>query len=822
MWNYKAANFDGFRNALNAADWDQCFAMQDVNSICESWSSKLLEYVKQYVPNKLVVVRPNDKPWYNGYLRRLNRKKQRVFKQAKSLKTLQSWVKFSNARALYHNELKRIKNIFESEKYKQLVNDKVIHPKKWWATLKDIYKNADVEYGIPPIEVEGNIITDDRQKAEAFNKHFIAASSVNDEYVNLPYEPAIRDDDFNLNNINISSTDVEDQIKLLDVHKAFGPDGISPRIVKEGCKPLSQILARIFNFSLSVKEVPSMWKKANVLPLFKKDKKCEIGNYRPISILSCVSKTFERIVFKYKYNRLKENFVLSNFQSGFLPGRSTTTQLLEVYHCFCKSIDNNKEVRVVFLDISKAFDKVWHKGLLFKLKKCGIGGDLLEWFQNYLSDRFQRVLINGQSSSWECLTAGVPQGSVLGPLLFLLYINDMTLAVRHSNIRLFADDTCLFIEVDNRTETAVLINEDLLAISNWAKQWLVTFSPSKTKSLILSNKNDFAVNPYLYLNNHLIEEVSSHTYLGLTFYSNLCWSKHIDEISTKARKRLNMMLPLKFKVDRTSLETMYNSFVLPILEYSNIVWGGVYDCDKVKIEQIQIDALRLITGATAKSNICNLYAESGWLPTQKCLDNAKLIMMFKIKTDLAPSYLTELLLHEVQHQTPYNLRNNRNIQIPLTRLEVFKRSFFPSAISLWNNTSIRLRACSTIHEFKDLINANKPEKTILYYYGERWTGIHHARLRMGCSSLNSDLFLNLHVIENPSCSCGYPVENALHYFLYCNLYRDIRTVLINSISNLTLCSIEHILYGDPQLNLTANQAIFCAVHKYLKESKRFN
>ena len=159
MWNYKAANFDGFRNALNAADWDQCFAMQDVNSICESWSSKLLEYVKQYVPNKLVVVRPNDKPWYNGYLRRLNRKKQRVFKQAKSLKTLQSWVKFSNARALYHNELKRIKNIFESEKYKQLVNDKVIHPKKWWATLNDIYKNADVEDGILPIEIDGNIIT---------------------------------------------------------------------------------------------------------------------------------------------------------------------------------------------------------------------------------------------------------------------------------------------------------------------------------------------------------------------------------------------------------------------------------------------------------------------------------------------------------------------------------------------------------------------------------------------------------------------------------------------------------------------------------------
>ena len=214
--------------------------------------------------------------------------------------------------------------------------------------MKDVYKNCDIEDGIPPIEFQNHILAEDSAKAQAFNKHFIAASKTIDSHTDLPFDPQIRDDSFHLNFINITVSDVEDQIKLLDVNKAFGPDGISPKIIKECIGPISNILARLFNYSLNVKQVPSLWKKANVLPLHKKGPKSDISNYRPISILSCVSKMFERIVFKYIYNHLRANFVLSNFQSGFLPGRSTTTQLLEALNSFSKAIDSNKEVRVVF------------------------------------------------------------------------------------------------------------------------------------------------------------------------------------------------------------------------------------------------------------------------------------------------------------------------------------------------------------------------------------------------------------------------------------------------------------------------------------------
>jgi ribonuclease P/MRP protein subunit RPP40 len=205
---------------------------------------------------------------------------------------------------------------------------------------------------------------------------------------------------------------------------------------------------------------------------------------------------------------------------------------------------------------------VWHRGLLHKLYLHGLDGQLLSWLQNYLSDRYQRVVIDGQQSEWGKVTAGVPQGSVIGPLLFLLFINDLTSCVQDVNIRLFADDTCVFIDVENREEAALAMNNDLARIECWASQWLVDFSVPKTKSLIISNKHDAHLNPPLRFKNENIKEVNSYNYLGLEINNDLRWGKHIQDIAIKARQKLNLMLPLKYKLDRCSLQTMYNSFVL--------------------------------------------------------------------------------------------------------------------------------------------------------------------------------------------------------------------------------------------------------------------
>ena len=213
---------------------------------------------------------------------------------------------------------------------------------------------------------------------------------------------------------------------------------------------------------------------------------------------------------------LRDNNLLSSLQSGFLPGDSTVNQLTFLYNTFCHALDSGKEERAVFCDISKAFDRVWHAGLLVKLHAAGVTGNVHAWFADYLSDS-KRVILPGAVSDWASIRAGVPQGSILGPLLFLLYINDIEHDIG-SNIRLFADDTGLFIIVDDPVTAAGCINTDLVRISKWASTWLVTFNPAKTETLLISRKLNRPVHPPLFMENHQISEVDfSQTSWSLLF-----------------------------------------------------------------------------------------------------------------------------------------------------------------------------------------------------------------------------------------------------------------------------------------------------------------
>ena len=403
-----------------------------------------------------------------------------------------------------------------------------------------------------------------------------------------------------------------------------------------------------------------------------------------------------------------------------------------------------------------------------------------------------------------------------------MYINDITDEVLHANIRLFADDTCLFIDVDNRNIAANHLNDDLERINLWSKKWLVSFSPHKTKSLIISNKQDSALNPPVYLNNSQIEEVKNYTYLGMMFSHNLKWNKHIDGVALKARQRLTAMFPLKFVLDRMSLQTMYFSFVRPVMDYGNVVWGGSYDSDLFKLERINIAAMRLITGATGNSNTNNLYIETEWSNIRDRAEAAMIIMLFKTINSLRRTYLEVLLPQPNQRYIEYNLRNKDHIRLPFTRLELFRRSFLPTAIRLWNNLTLEQRSVTTLSQFKDCIRTMSPEPQIIYFYGKRWPSVHHARLRMGCSNLNFDLCYKAHVINDPSCQCGERFETAEHFFLECARYQNIRLHLIDKINSVKPCSLDLMLFGDKTLPKNANQYIFDAVHCYIEESKRFS
>ena len=350
----------------------------------------------------------------------------------------------------------------------------------------------------------------------------------------------------------------------------------------------------------------------------------------------------------------------------------TTYQLIHTYHAFCESVDNGKEVRTVFCDISKAFDRVWHRGLLHKLSGTGCSDKIIRWFSSYLSGRKQRVVFNGQASDWTSVQAGVPQGSIIGPLLFLIYINDIVSDIG-CPIRLFADDTSLYIVVDFPPTAANFLNSDLCAITNCANNWLVTFNASKTVSMTISRKANPPQHPPLFMNNVQLTEIDSHKHLGLTFSKSCTWSQHIHNITSKAWARLNLIRSLKFKIKRTTLERMYISFIRPVLEYSDSVWDNCSTETKKQLDAVHVEAARIITGATKLCSINKLFSDVGWDSLQSRRNKHKLVIFYKILNGLTPNYLV--------HETiTYNLRNLNDTQTLHADTNLFYNSFFPSAI----------------------------------------------------------------------------------------------------------------------------------------------
>ena len=272
--------------------------------------------------------------------------------------------------------------------------------------------------------------------------------------------------------VNFSIDDIAKILQNVDPNKAHGHDKISIRMLQlcgnSICKPLELILKQ----SMESGSFPSEWKKGNVVPIHKKDDKQCLSNYRPVSLLPICGKIFEKLIFNEMFKFFIENELISPNQSGLKPGDSCTNQLLAITHEMYKSFDEVFEVRGVFLDISKAFDKVWHEGLIFRLKQDGVSGNLINLLCDFLKNRKQRVLLNGQVSGWSDVKAGVPQGSILRPLLFLIYINDLSEGLS-SNAKLFADDTSLLSVIHDSNTSALELNNDLAKINRWALMGLI-------------------------------------------------------------------------------------------------------------------------------------------------------------------------------------------------------------------------------------------------------------------------------------------------------------------------------------------------------------
>ena len=414
IYNYDNDNFDLLRDKASSFDWD---TLQDENIdiYASNIETKIISLSRECIPNKYIKIRPFEPPWLTALLKLKIRQRKRAYKKAKRTKFENHWSAFKILRNEATALIRSSKNQYFDGLAEKL-KSKSLSPKDWWATLKS-FITPTFSSNLPPLESNGHVVTDDYEKANAFNTFFQNQTILDDSNAILPELPP---SSYNsqLNRITLTPLEVESILKTLKPGKASGPNGLSNRVLKELSNELSSPFCSLFNQSLHSGVFPASYKDAHVSPVPKKGDLSIISNHRPISLLNYEGKVFERLVFKHLFNHLQNNNILSSLQSGFIPGDSTVNQLAYLYHTFCEALDAGKEVRAVFCDISKAFDRVWHAGLIHKLEVAGVTEEALEWSRNYLSNRRQRVVLPGASSDWAYIRAGVPQGSILGPLLF--------------------------------------------------------------------------------------------------------------------------------------------------------------------------------------------------------------------------------------------------------------------------------------------------------------------------------------------------------------------------------------------------------------------
>ncbi len=672
IWKYDKADPSEVKQSIKKATDEYFSSPPEQRSLDENWSyfnKTVLETMDNCVPHKLSKGKISH-PWISPPIVRQMRKRDKLYKRAKVSKKQQDWNKYKSQR----NRVQRI----VADAHTDYINNTIGKSldgdgKKFWTYIKSKRKDS---LGIPTLVTNSGVHFTNKSKATALNEQFASVFTKSED---LPVPQKGASPYPNIGNLTIESAGVAKQLRELKPNKASGPDDLPARMLHEYADDLAPMLTNIMQQSYNLGKLPSDWTKARVIGIYKKGDKTNPENYRPVSLTCICCKVQEHILLSHIAKHLSINSIIIDSQHGFREKLSCETQLLQAVDDWSNTLNQRGQADVLFLDFSKAFDRVPHQHLLHKLSYYGINGKTLGWIKGFLSERTQCVAVGGEESTWCPVTSGVPQGSVMGPVLFLLFINDITEDIT-SSIRLFADDSIIYRNIKSPEDQRKL-HQDLLKVFEWAEAWGMNFNVKKCVHVTITKKLKPLVYNYT-IGSEAIPKEQSTKYLGVTITADLSWSKHIETIRAKAARTLGLIRRNLGPCDPSVKEKAYQCLVRPQLEYGSCVWNPFTKRDKHMVEGVQRQAARFTKGDYKRtSSVSEMISSLQW----DSLENRRLLSQVSMFFKICNGHVNIKLPDNIRrNERPSRSQHHLRFHHMQTNLDVYKYSFFPRIIPLWN------------------------------------------------------------------------------------------------------------------------------------------
>ena len=697
----KKINFEGrsYRNyikedyqwSLINENWDDLYKLDNVNEAWNFIKNIISSKLDNMCPIKNFKVNEHRDEWISNELLELILDKNRLLSKARKSGKEEDWNIAKKSRNLINQELSNAKKEFLLDEQRNYSKD----PKKFWQSISRIIPNKKNNN-------KNDILLKDDNGYDIENNE--TANYVNKFFTNIGKNLANKIDKTawnyleKINDTSIESikTDFEEILQIckeIETSKSSGINFLSSRILKDAFMVIIPQIVFIFNLSLDKSEFPSDWKNATIIPLFKGGNKNMVSNYRPVSLLPLPGKMLEKVVHKSLISYFENNDLLSDNQSGFRKGYSTTKSIVELNDIIFENMNNGKVTAAVFIDLRKAFDTVDHSILLKKLDKMGIKSNVLLWCENYLSNRKQRTLVNGRNSNYLDVTCGVPQGSVLGPLFFLTYVNDIVNRIGNENIKLYADDTVIFLEGDDVLLLQNSLQRLLNIFSYWCKENKLSINAEKTKFVCFGTRSRIKKYKTLKVSlmNTIIQQVPSYKYLGIALDNSLNFNIQIQQTMNKVSHKLYILSKIRQFLTVKSAILIYKTMILPYFDYGDIVYMFSSKNELNKLERLQERCINICTRTYGRDNINNIRAAHK-LPKlekrRKCHINN-----FMYRRNINVENTND---DEIQTRS----KSAKKFIVNKPNLEAYKRSIIYSGAITWNALKTETKNIEIYDAFK--------------------------------------------------------------------------------------------------------------------------